>query len=271
LEFENVILKCKDEIGIITLNRPKQLNAINVQMMNDLLTAYEIIKNDNQIKVMIITGAGDHGFCSGADLLDSTRDGIDSDSIIRAAKCSDLDPVGTHTLRIREMDKPTIAAVNGIAVGAGFSIALACDIRLASEKAEFGAVFIGRSLMCNEGATYYLPEIVGPSKALELMYSGEAIDAWEAQRIGLVNRVVSPDDLMKEAKGLAKRIAAAPSLVLAFTKRAIYQSARNNLKSQLIYEAYAWNTLLGTEDFKEGIKSFLEKREPHFKGNREKN
>lgn len=265
MEYKHIILSKENEFGIITLNRPKQLNAIIKEMMEEMSSAYDIVNKDKDIRVVIITGAGDRGFCSGADLAYSTEGGVDP-ALFSAAKGSELDPVGTHSLRIREIDKPTIAAVNGIAVGAGFSIALACDIRIASEKARFGAFFIRRSLLCNEGATYYLPQIVGPSKALELMYTGDIIDAHEAERIGLVSKVVPHEELMREAKGLAKRIASAPPLVLAFTKRAIYQTPRNDLKSQLVYEAFTWSTLFDTEDFKEGVRSFLEKRDPIYKG-----
>jgi 2-(1,2-epoxy-1,2-dihydrophenyl)acetyl-CoA isomerase len=165
-----------------------------------------------------------------------------------------------------DLEKPVIAAVNGVATGAGISIALLSDIRIASENARFGFVFIHRGLLPDCGATFMAPRLLGYSKSFELMYSGDLIGAKEAERIGLVSMVVPPEKLMDEAMALAKKFVNKPPLALAQTKRAIHKGILNNLQDQLYFETYAQNFLFGTEDFREGVNSFFEKREPQWKG-----
>jgi 2-(1,2-epoxy-1,2-dihydrophenyl)acetyl-CoA isomerase len=169
-------------------------------------------------------------------------------------------------LDLADFDKPVIGAINGAAVGAGLSIALLCDIRIASEKARFGAVWLSVGLIPDLGATYSLPRIVGREKALELMLSREIIKADTALQIGLVGRVVPHDQLMDEAKKLAKQLSAGPSVAIELTKRALQRSLNNDLKTQLDYETYAQNICRQTEDHKEGIRAFAEKRKPVFTG-----
>jgi 2-(1,2-epoxy-1,2-dihydrophenyl)acetyl-CoA isomerase len=178
-----------------------------------------------------------------------------------------MGPLSLPVLRIVRMEKPVIAAVNGVAAGAGFGLAMACDIRIASENARFISAFVRRGLPVEWGLSHFLPRTVGLAKALEIMWTGEAIDAREAERIGLASKVVSPDDLMKETKGLATKLAKGPPIAIELIKRAVYTGLEsNNLAAQLGYETYAAGVCVRTEDFGEGVKAFLEKREAVFKG-----
>ena len=177
-----------------------------------------------------------------------------------------MDPIGSEFARIRFLDKPTIAAVNGIAVGGGAAIASACDIRIASEKARFGAFFVKRSATMHGGLSYFLPQIVGTSKALELIYTGDIIDAREGERIGLFSKVVPPGKLMDEAIGLAKKITSAPPLMLSHSKRQVYAAQQADLRTQLMCEAFALAENRKSRDAREGMKAFMEKREPVYKG-----
>jgi 2-(1,2-epoxy-1,2-dihydrophenyl)acetyl-CoA isomerase len=174
--------------------------------------------------------------------------------------------LGAFAKLLYDLEIPVISAINGVAAGAGVSIALLSDIRIASENASFGLVFVARGLLPDCGATYLMPRLLGAGKSFELMYTGDLIDAKEAERIGLVNKVVPHDKLMDEAKAWAKRLVQAPPLALAQIKRAIHKGVLNNLEEQLYFETYAQSFLFGTEDFQEGVNSFLEKREPHWKG-----
>ena len=169
-------------------------------------------------------------------------------------------------LCLRNLKKPVIAAVNGVAAGAGFGIALACDIRIASENASFISVFIRRGLAAEWGVTYWLPRIVGTAKALEIMWTADRIDVKEAERLGIVSRVVPAADLMKETKALAARLAKQPPMSIEFIKRLTYNGLDTPLESQLRCEQQCASILTGTEDFQEGVKAFREKREPVFKG-----
>jgi len=177
-----------------------------------------------------------------------------------------LRPTGAVALDIANLDKPIIAAINGVAVGAGLSLVLLSDIRLASEKARFGAVWINMGFIPDLGSTYFLPRIVGMEKALDLMLSGEVINAEEALRIGLVGRVIPHEQLMATAKELATKIAAGPSVAVELTKRGLRRALNNDLRTQLDYESYAQNLCRKTEDHKEAVQAFKEKRKPKFRG-----
>lgn len=169
-------------------------------------------------------------------------------------------------MAFRQIEKPVIAAINGAAVGAGCSIAMACDIRIASEKAKLGLVFVKRGLHPDMGGSYLLPRLVGAGRACEMIFTGKIIDAREADRIGLVNRVVPPEKVMEEARALAEEIARGPSIPIGMSKVAIYKGLESDLESMLDYEAFAQAICSQTEDAKEGVESFLEGRDPVFKG-----
>ena len=244
-------------VAVITLNRPQQLNALNEAMARLWRDALDRCAEDAAVRCVLITGAG-RGFCAGQDLraLDS---GIGSGEILRQWYF----PV---MRRIRELPKPVIAAVNGVAVGAGLNLALCCDLRLAAEAARFGQVFVGIGVIPDAGGFFYLPRLVGHGKAMELMLSGEIIDAREAERIGLVNKVFPTDTFMADALSYAEKLAAGPTLAYATIKRGLDMSATTPLEPMLAFEAEQQEQASQTADAKEGIAAFVEKRQPRFTG-----
>ncbi len=263
MEYEGLKLEKSEGIAVLTLNRPEKLNAITVEMgAVGLPKLLREIQDDDDIRVLIITGAG-RGFCAGADV--NTLASL-TQLASKLKRQERLQAVGAFALLLYHLEKPVISAINGVAAGAGVSIALLSDIRIASENARFGMVFVDRGLIPDCGATFLMPRILGTGKSFELMYTGDIIDAREAERIGLVDKVVSHETLMTETMALAKRLAKAPPLTLAQIRRAVHSGLLNNLEQQLFFETYAQNFLFGTEDFLEGVNSFLEKREPQFKG-----
>ncbi|MBM3149142.1 MAG: enoyl-CoA hydratase/isomerase family protein [Chloroflexi bacterium] len=263
VKYEGLKLEKSEHIAVLTIDRPHRLNAATLEMGYIALPRIlRDIQEDEDIRVLIITGTG-KGFCAGADVNELPNFFKITASLARHEK---LMALGEFARLLYDLEIPVIAAVNGVAAGAGVSIALLSDIRIASENASFGLVFVARGLIPDCGATYLMPRLLGAGKSFELMYTGDLIDAREAERIGLVNKVVPHDKLMDEAKAWAKRLVQAPPLALAQIKRAIHKGMLNNLEEQLYFETYAQNFLFGTEDFKEGVDSFLEKRQPHWKG-----
>ena len=264
MKYEAIIYEKKDGIATVTLNRPERLNAIGDTMLEELEHALDEANADNEVRVLILTGAG-KGFCSGADLtsLGSTADKVAQGLVARAPSAGGI---RSYTLQIQNFEKPSIAAVNGAAVGAGLSIALACDIRIASDRARFSQIFIRRGLVPDSGSSYFLPRVVGMARACEMAFTGDILDAGLARDYGLVSRVVPHDELMSEARGLAARIAAGPPIAMKLAKRAFYRGATTDLPSALEFEGYMQGICFNTEDFQEGIAAFLEKREPEFKG-----
>ncbi|MCI0362348.1 MAG: enoyl-CoA hydratase-related protein [Phycisphaerales bacterium] len=250
-------------ICTITLNRPDVLNAFNDQLTTDLGEALKAAERDAAVRVVVITGAG-RAFSSGQDLGDLKQRYV----------AGSVPPLGDDLRRrynpiikrIREMEKPVIAAVNGVAAGAGCSLALACDLRVASDQASFIEVFINVGLIPDSGSTFMLPRLVGLGKALELCWTGQRVDAAEALRLGLVNQVVPAAELEGAVKKLAGRIAGLPARTIALTKRLLNQSLTNDLDAQLEAEAYDQETAGKTADHMEGVIAFLEKRKPTFQG-----
>jgi len=232
-------------------------------MYRKLSSIIKQIDKDDEIKVVILTGAG-KGFCAGSDVSDRLASRVEKGG--EENRFETLRPTGAVALDIANLDKPIIAAINGVAVGAGLSLVLLSDIRLASEKARFGAVWINMGFIPDLGSTYFLPRIVGMEKALDLMLSGEVINAEEALRIGLVGRVIPHEQLMATAKELATKIAAGPSVAVELTKRGLRRALNNDLRTQLDYESYAQNLCRKTEDHKEAVQAFKEKRKPKFRG-----
>lgn len=263
MSYKDLILEKKNGIATITLNRPDRLNALGKTLIFDELPgAINECGADRDVRVVVVTGAG-KGFCSGADVGELLGSGA---GINKREGKAFMEPTGFYARDLRRIGKPTIAAVNGVAVGAGFSLALACDIRIASDAARFGVLQVKRGLIPDCGTTSTLPQAIGLSKALELMYTAEIIDAREAEKIGVVSRVVQAADLMKVSMELAAKIARGPAVALALTKKLVYDSLNEDLETHLDRESFALNVAEGTEDFAEGVKSFMEKREPVFKG-----
>lgn len=264
MDFEKMILEKEEGIATLTLNRPDKLNAISTEMWKDLRRVIDTVANDDEIQVLIITGAG-RGFCSGSDVSGrlAARFSGQQPEITQKEL---LEPVGYVAYLIHRLDIPIITAINGPATGAGLSLALLGDIRIASETAKFSAIWVRVGLIGDLGATYLLPRIVGTSKALQMLCTGEMIDAGEAERIGLVSKVVPPDELMPAAKEMADTLSKGPTVAIKLVKRAVYKGIHNDLLTQLDFESYGQNICRNTEDHREGVKSFIEKRTPQFKG-----
>lgn len=253
-----ILLEVKDEVAYITLNRPEKYNAFNRDMalqMQESLNACA----DKTVRCVYITGAG-KAFCAGQDL----------EEVVDPAGPKIDTIVGEHynpiIARIRRLEKPVIAAVNGVAAGAGANIALACDIVVASENASFIQAFSKIGLIPDSGGTFFLPRLVGWQKASALMMLGDKITAAEAERIGMIYKFFSSDSFETEAKNLARTLANMPTKGLAFTKQLLNNSLENNYEDQLHDEEIFQQRAGLTSDYKEGVQAFLEKRSPQFKG-----
>ncbi len=274
MAYGSLILEKEGHIATVTLNRPSAGNALDFRLMVELDHVLKVLGEDRDVRAIIITGAGAK-FCTGVDL------GMFTDAEAVVAKQGgepevtadpDDETYGKGTvvgavIRIRNMGKPVIAAINGPVVGAGLSMALGCDIRIASENARFGMVFVKRGIAPDTGGSYTLPRIVGLPRACEMILTGDSIEAAEAERIGLVNKVVPADKLLEAAKELAGRIAKNPPLAVSMAKADLYRGmAETDLLEQIKREIETQDVLLNTEDFQESAVAFMEKREPQFKG-----
>ncbi|MEN6389675.1 MAG: enoyl-CoA hydratase-related protein [Syntrophomonas sp.] len=259
MEYQNIILEKADNIGILYINRPKAMNALNIATIQEIGQAIDEVKMDNEIKALIVTGSGDKAFVAGADIIgfmglspEQTRYYTDEgEQIFR---------------KLDALSKPVIAAVNGFALGGGCELAMACDIRLASEGAVFGLPEVSLGVMPGYGGTQRLPRLIGEGRAKELTFTAGVIDAAEAYRVGLVNHVYPLADLMDEAKKLAKKIMKNAPLSVGYAKLAIGQGLQGDLDSGLRIESNFFGLCVATEDMKEGTQAFAEKRKPQFKG-----
>lgn len=255
---DTIIVESAGGVTTITLNRPDVLNAVNDQMAAELLDALRQAAREAGVRCVVITGAG-RGFCSGQDLRDRAGGPTSYREHLRAT----FNPV---ILALRTMEKPVLAAVNGVAAGAGCSLALAADLRIASDRASFVEIFSRVGLVPDSGSTWFLPWLVGVGKALELAYTAEPVDAAEALRLGLINRVVPHEELMPKTMELAMRLAAGPTRAYGLTKRAIAYAQGASLAQALEYEAYLQEIAGRTADHREGVAAFMEKRQAKFEG-----
>ena len=261
MEFKSIIYTKEKGIAKITINRPEVRNALNMTVRQDIRNAIEDIKEDKSIKVAIITGAGDKAFISGADIAEFKEAGPIATEHLRAS------PLGIQLYwDIENLPTPVIAMINGFCLGGGCEVAMACDIRIASENARFGQPEISIGIIPGGGGTQRLPRLVGWGRAKELIYTGKIIDAAEAERIGLVNKVVPLDKLEETVNELAETIASKSPLIIRFAKEVINRGMYTDLPTGLNYEKSYFSLCFASKDHKEGITAFLEKRKPEFKG-----
>lgn len=253
----------KNGVGIITLNRPDKLNAFSDELTFQLQDALKEMEKDKEVRAIILTASG-RGFCAGQDLQSRSiaqemgeRPSL-GDSIRRR-----YNPI---VIKLRRIEKPIIAAVNGVAAGAGASIAFACDYRIVTDKVNFIQSFTKVGLIPDSGATFILTRLVGLTKAFELMLSADKLSAEEALNLGIINKIVGEDDLMKEAIALAEKLAAGPTKAFGLTKRAVNRAIFDDLEELLEYEASLQEIAGRSDDFAEGVKAFVEKRSPQYTG-----
>ncbi len=262
MSWQHMLLSKKNHVGMITLNRPEKLNALGGRMRQELEEAINETGADSDVRVIVITGTG-KGFCSGGDVSEY----LDGTTKALAKTAPNQRPVMARiVLALNTMEKPVIAAVNGLAVGGGANLALACDIRIASQKAQFGQVFTSRGLHPDWGGSYFLPRLAGYAKACELIFSADVISAREALEAGLVNKVVPHNKLMTATMELAQKIANNAPIPMAYAKRALQNFQKWDLAQALDYESYVVGITTKSKDAIEGFTAFMEKREPKFKG-----
>ncbi len=256
MPYKYIVTETADSIGVLKVNRPDVYNAVNVEAILEIEQAMKEFNDDENIQVIIVTGEG-KAFVSGSDI--SRLKNMD------AIGAREYSQTGQRVLSyIENMEKPVIAAVNGFALGSGCELAMACDIRIASEKAKFGQPEVKLGLIPGHAGTQRLARLVGVGKAKELIFTGDMIDAQEALRIGLVNRVVSAEALIEEAKGLAMKIIEVSPTAVRIAKTVINRGVDANLTTANSYETEAFSILFSTEEAKEGMAAFLEKRKPNW-------
>lgn len=258
---KHVLYEIKDNIALITLNRPETKNAFSPEMIRLWREYLEKAKKDDSVRVIVVTGKGDT-FCSGGDIKDMAEGKLRSWDMKRFL----WDGVHRIVLTLEDLDKPVIAAINGAAMGAGLDMALMCDLRVVSEKAKLAESYIMMGLVPGDGGAYYLPRLVNIAKALELLLTGDVLTAEEALKLGIVNTVVPHEHLMEETMKLAKKIAGKPPLAVRMMKRAVHQAQTSTLRTHLDYISSQLSLLSETDDHVEAAKAFLEKRKPHFTG-----
>ena len=264
MDVETVILKKEGHIATITMNRPETMNALNIQMLQEMVAAIDEIARNDDVRVVVLTGAG-RVFCSGAD-------------ISEGGKASGLSgtPVEMHhnlrnsyqkvALGLQRLDKPTIAMVNGAAVDAGCDFAFACDMRVGSEKARFRNGFVRVGLIPGGGGTGLYTRLMGLGRGLEFPFTGDFLEAEEAEHIGVLNKIMPAEDLERETMELAQKIANNPPLAVQMSKMMAYKALDSDLEAALEQAAACQALALSSEDHREGVDAFIEKREAHFKG-----
>ena len=259
MTFENLLLERDGAVAILTVNRPKVLNALNTQTLDEIRRAILELKHDDGVRAVIVTGAGEKSFIAGADINELATQTPTTGREHAIA--------GQHVLDLIEhLGKPVIAAINGYALGGGCELAMACTIRLAADTAKLGQPEINLGLVPGYAGTQRLARIVGRGRALELLLTGDQIPAQEAHRLGLVNRVIPAADLMAEAKKLAATLAAKAPIAIRYILEAVHKGVEMPFAQAQIFEATLFGLVASTEDMREGTKAFLEKRKPEFKG-----
>ncbi|SFM12519.1 short-chain-enoyl-CoA hydratase [Pelosinus propionicus] len=259
-DYTNLLVEIdSDGIGTVTINRPKALNALNAATVHELDQMFDQLAANDAVKVVIVTGSGEKSFVAGADILEM-RD----KTAVEGRQWGQL-AQGVFN-KIENFSKPVIAAVNGYALGGGCELAMACDIRIASEKAKFGQPEVSLGIPPGFGGTQRLPRLVGKGRAKELLFTGDMIDAAEAYRIGLANQVAAPDELIGKAKAMAQKIIARAPIAVQVCKTAVNRGLDVDLTSGIAYEAEVFGLCFATQDQKEGMTAFIEKRKANFTG-----
>lgn len=261
MDYQNIIYGVEEGVATIVMNQPDRRNALSLEMAEEIRDALRSAAADGEARVLVLTGTG-KAFCAGGDVK-SMAEGATLPA--HETKERILGYYRT-ALYVRELDIPTIASLNGHAIGAGLTLALACDMCIAAEEAKLGATFVQIGLNPGMGTTFFLPRLVGTARACELIFTAKVIEAREAERIGLINKAVPRDKVAEETAELAGAIASGPAIAIKLAKKSIYLGAQNDLESVLQYESFGQTVCAQTEDIKEGVMAFIQKRKPEFKG-----
>ena len=258
MNYQNILYEIKNHTGLVTINRPDKLNALNNQTINEIEDVIKSIKSNPDIFIVVITGSGEKAFVAGADIAE-----LNNLEVISAKEFSEK---GNRVFRsIETLDKPVIAAVNGFALGGGCELALACHIRIASDNAKFGQPEVNLGIIPGYGGTQRLSRVINSARALEMILTGDMISADEAFRIGLVNKVYPQAELLNKTLELAEKIASKGQQAIRVALKAVKATDNMSLSEGLSYEVSLFALTCGTEDFKEGTSAFLQKRKPDFK------
>ncbi|MEM3616929.1 MAG: enoyl-CoA hydratase-related protein [Candidatus Bathyarchaeia archaeon] len=259
MEFKYIIYEKSDGIATITINRPEALNAFNAEVISEILQALEDVGTDESVRVVVLTGAGEKAFSAGAD--------IKAMKGMNALKARELSQMGEKLCSALEnLEKPVIAAINGYALGGGLEVAMACDLRIASENARMGQTEINIGLIPGWGGTQRLTRLIGATKAKELIFTGKMIDAKTAEQLGLVNMVVPQDKFRETVHQFALELAQKAPVALKVAKALINKGAEISLDAAIVLEREGFGVVASTEDLQEGVSAFIEKRKPMFKG-----
>lgn len=259
MDFQNLLYEKEDGVALITINRPKALNALNIDTLLEIKTAVEKAAADDEVMVLMVTGAGEKSFVAGADITYMMN--------INALQGREFGMLGQEVFRLIEaLPKPVIAAINGFALGGGLELAMACDFRVCSENSRFGQPEVGLGVTPGFGGTQRLPRLVGSGMAKELLFTGDTIDAFEALRIGLVNHVVAADQLLTYVQNMARKICFRGQIAVRFCKVAVNEGMQTDIDRAMSIEADLFGLCFASEDQKEGMRAFVEKRKANFQG-----